>query len=136
MHELSDEEKEYYSLTERVFGKLAPFYDPLPFPDESFDISSISFALHDMPRSIRKETLKEMARVTKPDGMILIIDHALPENKLGRFLAYNFTRLHEAKYYREFIRSGLEPLLARAGLRIEAEKPVMCGTARIYRAVK
>jgi demethylmenaquinone methyltransferase/2-methoxy-6-polyprenyl-1,4-benzoquinol methylase len=38
----------------------------LPFGDNSFDVSSIAFALHDMPLSIRKRVLKEMVRVTKP----------------------------------------------------------------------
>ena len=40
----------------------------LPFKDSSFDVSCISFALHDMPLSIREKALKEMVRVTKPEG--------------------------------------------------------------------
>lgn len=38
----------------------------LPFEDNRFDVSSVSFALHDMPLSVREKVLKEMVRVTKP----------------------------------------------------------------------
>jgi ubiquinone/menaquinone biosynthesis C-methylase UbiE len=63
----------------------------LPFEDNSFDISSVSFALHDMPLSIRERTLKEMLRVTKPKEIIIIVDYHLPKNKIGKFLIYHFT---------------------------------------------
>jgi ubiquinone/menaquinone biosynthesis C-methylase UbiE len=42
----------------------------LPFEDQSFDASCISFALHEMPPSIRTEVLTEMARVTKRGGTV------------------------------------------------------------------
>lgn len=37
--------------------------------------------------------------------MIVIVDYALPENKIGRFLIYHFVKLYEGKYYIEFIKS-------------------------------
>src|SRR4030043_1925359 len=36
----------------------------LPFEDNSFDVSGVSFALHDMPLKIREKALKEIIRVT------------------------------------------------------------------------
>ncbi|MBI3737947.1 MAG: methyltransferase domain-containing protein, partial [Chloroflexi bacterium] len=42
----------------------------LRFDDNSFDVSCISFALHDMPLTIREKVLREMALVTKSDGVI------------------------------------------------------------------
>ena len=56
----------------------------LPFEDRHFDVSCVSFALHDMPLAIREKSLKEMVRVTKPKGIIMIVDYALPKNKIGR----------------------------------------------------
>ncbi len=50
----------------------------MPYEDDHFDVSCISFALHDMPRSIRESVLKEMARVTKANGIIVIVDYAVP----------------------------------------------------------
>ncbi len=107
----------------------------LPFKDGSFDVSSVSFALHDMPRSIREKTLKEMVRVTKPEGLIIIVDYALPENRISRFLAYHFIRIYEKEYYSEFIKSDFEALLRKSGIEIKEKLPVLFGIGRILKGV-
>ncbi|MFH1382223.1 MAG: methyltransferase domain-containing protein [Chloroflexota bacterium] len=210
-NKITSEEKEYYSLIERVFKGLAPFYDivtrpvsklrdravtfadardgakildvatgtgkqafafarkgydvtgidlseamleiahrhnkhgvkfqaadaaNLPFAASTFDVSCISFALHDMPLTIRERALREMVRVTRPEGTILIIDYALPQNKLGRFLIYHLVKLYEGKYYLEFINSDLEGLLSKAGIKMKEELRVVLGAARIWKATK
>lgn len=206
-----DEEKEYYSLTKKVFGILAPFYDAitlpisglrekvadvanpkkgskvldvatgtggqafafaktghdvvgvdlsedmlkvakrnnrygvkfevadatrLPFGRNSFDVSCVSFALHDMPPSVREGVLKEMVRVTKPKGTIVVVDYALPRNAIARFLVYRFVGLYERLYYPEFIRSDLKALLRQSGIDVKMEIPVIFGTARILKGMK
>ena len=45
----------------------------------------LSFALHDMPLTIREKVLKEIVRVTKPNGMIMIVDDLLG---VRRMLSY------------------------------------------------
>lgn len=207
-----DEEKEYYSLTRKVFDALAPFYDivalpisgvrdevvtfanlekgakvldvatgtgkqafafakkgydvigidlteamlrvaikknsygnlkfqaadatNLPFEDGTFDVVSISFALHDMPLTIRENVLKEMARVAKPNGMIVIVDYDLPKNRIGRFFIYRFVKLYERKYYSMFIESDLKGLLREAKIEIKEELPVLFGAVRILKGAK
>lgn len=71
----------------------------LPFGNKHFDVSCISFALHDMPFNIREKVLEEMVRVTKREGMIVVVDYALPVNKISRFLIYHIIRSYESKYY-------------------------------------
>jgi demethylmenaquinone methyltransferase/2-methoxy-6-polyprenyl-1,4-benzoquinol methylase len=105
----------------------------LPFEDNSFDISSVSFALHDMPLSIREKVLKEMARATKPKGIIVIVDYDLPENKIGRFLIYHFVALFEAEYYKNFIKSNLEALLGENRIEIIEKDTVLHGAGRILK---
>ncbi len=207
-----DDEEEYYSLTKKVFGIWAPFYDifvlpisrvrdkvvdftnvkngskildvatgtgkqafafakkgydvtgidlseemlkvaskknkyknvkfevadatNMPFENNKFDVSCVSFALHDMPLTIREKVLKEMVRVTKPKGMIVIVDYALPKNRIGRFLIYHFVRLWERYYYPEFIKSDLGTLLRNLGIEIKEEIPVLLGAGRIIEGVK
>ena len=108
----------------------------LPFDGNSFDVSCVSFALHDMPLNIREKTLKEMVRVTKPKGMIVIVDYALPGNKIGRFLIYNFIKLYEGKYYIEFIKSDLEGLLRKSGIDQKGEISVLLGAGRVLKGLK
>lgn len=105
----------------------------LPFEDYTFDVSAISFALHDMPSTIRGKILKEMARVTKAGGTIVIVDYALPRNRIGRFLVYHFTKLYESKYYVDFINSDIEELLREYGIRLEATKGILFGAGRILK---
>jgi demethylmenaquinone methyltransferase/2-methoxy-6-polyprenyl-1,4-benzoquinol methylase len=105
----------------------------IPFEDNCFDVSSVSFALHDMPLTIREKVLKEMVRVTKPRGIIVIVDYALPENKICRNLIYHLVRSYESRYYPGFIKSDLKALLRKMGVEIEKEVSIMFGSSRILR---
>jgi demethylmenaquinone methyltransferase/2-methoxy-6-polyprenyl-1,4-benzoquinol methylase len=105
----------------------------LAYPNDSFDVSSTSFALHDMPLAIREKVLMEMVRVTKPGGTILIVDYGLPKNRLGRWLIYHLVALYEATYYTEFIQSDLRGLLRRVGMEVDWERPVILGAVRILK---
>ncbi len=107
----------------------------LPFENNSFDISSISFALHEMPLSIREKVLKEMVRVTKPKGIIVIADYDLPKNKISKFLVYHFISLYETKYYKTFIKSDLEALLSKNRIKIMEKDTVMHGVGRILKGI-
>ncbi len=108
----------------------------LPFEDKNFDVTCVSFALHDMPLTIREKVLQEMARVTRPNGVIVIVDYALPGNKIGRFLIYHLVKLYERLYYSEFIRSDLKALLRKSGIEIEEELSVLLGAGRILRGTR
>jgi demethylmenaquinone methyltransferase/2-methoxy-6-polyprenyl-1,4-benzoquinol methylase len=108
----------------------------LPFENNSFDVSCVSFGLHDMPLFIREKGFKEMVRVTKRKGMIVIIDYALPENRIRRFLIYHFVNLYEGKYYSKFIKSDLEALLKKTGIEIKEELSVLLGAGKILKGIK
>jgi len=107
----------------------------LPFEDNRFDASCVSFALHDMILPVRDRALKEMVRVTKPEGTIVIVDYALPRNKISRSLVYRIVKLYEP-YYPEFIKSDLEALIRKSGIEIKEEFPVLLGAGRILKGVK
>jgi len=101
----------------------------LDFGDKEFDVSCISFGLHDMPPDAREQVLREMRRVTK--GEIVILDYNPPRNRFLRALFIALISLYESKYFPDFVRADLEALLARCGLQAEAEKSVWLGFVRI-----
>lgn len=107
----------------------------LPFGDNSFDVSSISFALHEMPLSIREKVLKEMVRVTKPKGIIVIVDYDLPKSKIGRFVIYHLIALYEPEYYKTFIKSDLESLFNKNGIKEIEKRTVLHGAGRILKGM-
>ena len=108
----------------------------MPFEDDYFNVSCVPFALHDMPLTIRKKVLEEMVRVTESKGVVTVVDYALPKNKIGRYLIYHFVKSYETKYYPEFIKSDLQALLRRSGIKIEDERPVLFGAGRILKGTK
>jgi demethylmenaquinone methyltransferase/2-methoxy-6-polyprenyl-1,4-benzoquinol methylase len=107
----------------------------LPFEDNSFDVTCVSFALHDMIPTIRRKTVKEVVRVTKPHGTIVVVDYSLPKNKILRQLVFNIIKLYEL-YYPEFIRSDLKRLLKNSGIQVSEEHSVLLGAARIIKGIK
>ncbi|XUX00557.1 MAG: class I SAM-dependent methyltransferase [Dehalogenimonas sp.] len=102
----------------------------LPFEDDSFDKSTISLALHDMPREIELQVLREMRRVTRGAGEILIVEYADLSHGIRQALN-PIIGLYESKYYRDFARRDLRQLLADAGLTVRREKNIL----GIFRAV-
>jgi demethylmenaquinone methyltransferase/2-methoxy-6-polyprenyl-1,4-benzoquinol methylase len=108
----------------------------LRFEENSFGVSCVSFALHDMPLTIREKVLREMVRVTQPNGIIVIVDYDLPRNQIGRALIYRLITLYEGEYYRQFIASDLEALIGKTGIEIRGKLSVLLGAARIWKGTK
>lgn len=50
----------------------------LKLPDASYDRALVFFLLHEQPRHWRDRTLREVLRVVKPGGKIVIVDYARP----------------------------------------------------------
>ena len=46
----------------------------LPFPDARFDVVLSTVMLHHLPRKIRQECAREMRRVLKPGGRLLVVE--------------------------------------------------------------
>lgn len=108
----------------------------IPFQDNYFDVTCISFALHDMPISIREKVLSEMLRVTKKSGIITVVDYILPKSKLQKILIYNIIKLYESKYYPDFIKSDFHKLIKESGIKIHKEISVLFGTVVIIKGEK
>lgn len=108
----------------------------LRYADNQFDIACVSFALHDMPLGIRAKVLREMVRVTKNDGTLVIVDYGLPRNQLSRAFVSGLISLYERGYYREFIASDLYRTLDEAGILVKAELHALLGIARILKGQK
>jgi demethylmenaquinone methyltransferase/2-methoxy-6-polyprenyl-1,4-benzoquinol methylase len=108
----------------------------LPFEENSFDVSCISFALHDMPPNVRAKALQEMVRVTRPNGVIVIVDYDLPHNNIGKALMYRLITLYEGEYFKEFIVSDLDSVLRKTGIEVRERVSVLYGAGRILKGLK
>ncbi|MBF8257440.1 MAG: 2-heptaprenyl-1,4-naphthoquinone methyltransferase [candidate division NC10 bacterium] len=108
----------------------------LRFGADSFDVVTISFALHDMPSVVRGKALREMLRVARPGATILIVDYGLPGNSIGRWLVYRLIRLYEGPYYDGFVRANLRARLEAIGVAVTVELPALLGAVRIWKGRK
>lgn len=103
----------------------------LPFPDECFDVVCISFALHEMPRSIRHRALGEMTRVVRHGGRIVVVDWGLPNRKIASWLVSHLVSLFEGRTYLDFVHSDVETLFSSAGIELERHERGLHDIAQI-----
>lgn len=66
----------------RVLPTAACDAERLPFADASFDLVSVAFGLRNMTR--KEGALKEMARVLRPGGRLLVLEFSRPAAPLRR----------------------------------------------------
>jgi len=103
----------------------------MPFRDSVFDVATISFALHEMPEAIAIVTLEEMKRVTKKDGQIIIVDLNLSGRRFIQYVVGQILLIVEPKYYREYLKKGLEEYTAKAKLTKLSHTTLYFGLASI-----
>lgn len=61
--------------------------EALPFPDAHFDVVLSTLMLHHLPRPARQQCAREIRRVLKPGGRVMVVDFGRPQDKKG-FLAH------------------------------------------------
>jgi demethylmenaquinone methyltransferase/2-methoxy-6-polyprenyl-1,4-benzoquinol methylase len=124
----------------------------LPFPDESFDAVTISFALRNVVDPVA--ALREMARVTRPGGRLVVCEFSTPTNPLFRtvYLSYLMRSLPAVArmvasnpdayvYLAESIRAwpdqaGLAARIAGAGWERVAWRNLTGGVVALHRAIR
>ena len=89
----------------------------IPFPDEFFDLVLATYVLHEMPSENRPLAIREMMRVLKQDGRLLLMDfrpgpYRFPNGWISRAL----TLILEFVAGREHLRNG-RAFLESGGLR-------------------
>jgi len=107
-------------------------------PHASFDVITISLALHDKDQVLREAILREAARLIKPEGQILSADFAFDENTLfiGRFLITAVERFAGGEHYRNFKdyrdRGGMTRVIPKTNFKIKEIARVLKGGIAVW----
>ena len=109
----------------------------LQFRDNQFDISTITLALHEMDPSIREKVVKQMIRVTKKDGRIIIVDYTVPKSKniwsIIICLTERMAGGDHYKNYRHFMTNkGLQELIKDLPLKLKNKRLYYGGNLSIF----
>ena len=81
----------------------------LSYMDDCFDVVCCSHALYELQGRSRTDALKEMRRVIKPDGKVLIMEHEIPRNPLVKILFYTRMLMMGSTDAREFLKQDIAP---------------------------
>lgn len=118
-----DLSRPYLAEAERHLAGLRPVTwiaanaEAIPLADESQDIVTSVFLFHELPGEVRRRVAAEMARVLKPEGMLVLVDSLqLGDRPEWDGLIEAFPHRFHEPYYRHYAIDDLDRLLDEVGL--------------------
>lgn len=146
MVELGREKVRLSPYAGRITMEVAPC-EAIPFPEESFDSVTIAFGIRNVVD--RLQGLREMHRVLKSGGRVVILEFSTPRSKIFKSLYYFyflrvlpvigglFSKFSAYKYLPDSVlefppQEEFKALMAAAGFRNLAHHDLTGGIATVY----
>jgi ubiquinone/menaquinone biosynthesis C-methylase UbiE len=98
--------------------------ETLPFADAAFDVATSVYLFHELPRNARRNVAREMFRVVRPGGLLVIEDSAqLAESSEIATALRSFPGEFHEPFYADYLEDDLAALLREVGFEIESAEP-------------
>lgn len=95
--------------------------EALPFADGAFDVATSVYLFHELPRNARRNVVREMHRVLRPGGLLVIEDSAqVSESAEIANALREFPREFHEPFYADYLEDDLAPVLEAAGFDVVA----------------
>jgi demethylmenaquinone methyltransferase/2-methoxy-6-polyprenyl-1,4-benzoquinol methylase len=101
--------------------------------DESFDVATSSFGLHEMEYPVMESILREMNRVLKENGKLYVVDYQIQDTAMKRLLFRVYLLLTSPPHVKDFLKYDWEAIMKECGFRIDKIEPykisqIVCAT--------
>jgi ubiquinone/menaquinone biosynthesis C-methylase UbiE len=109
--------------------------EALPYADGAFDVVTSVYLFHELPRNARRNVIREMFRVVKPGGLVVIEDSAqLSESSELADALINFPAEFHEPFYRDYLDDDLGTILEESGFQRAVTEPQL--VAKVVHARK
>ena len=126
-------------LRARETGSSARFElalaEALPMPDQSVNVVTSTFFFHHLPAEVKRQALREMWRVLKPGGRLVITDYGWARSILGLVASFPM-RFNFHEYVRPQLDGELERIIMTEDLGEPESVRVFLGYIRVLRIAK
>ncbi len=102
----------------------------LPLESQTVDLALLVFTLHELEKEKRIEALKEVLRVLKKQGLLLLVDFSFPQSKIGKILFF-LLQLIENDEALSFARKSLPQLIENFPFKLKKERFLLSGLVRM-----
>lgn len=97
--------------------------ESMPFRDEYFDVVTCAHLLHELPRGARGNVLREMGRVLRPGGLLVIEDSVQADAPADvRPFQERFAGEFHEPFYRDYLCDDIGASLHAAGLAVHSSE--------------
>ncbi len=90
--------------------------EALPWADATFDLATSVYMFHELPRNARRNAVRELFRVVRPGGLVVIEDSAqLAESRALEPVLRGFPMEFHEPFYADYLEDDLAEILRDAG---------------------
>jgi ubiquinone/menaquinone biosynthesis C-methylase UbiE len=110
--------------------------EAVPEPDGAFDLASVIFLFHELPRKAQRQVAAELGRLVKPGGLLVVVDSL----QTGDFADYDAlldvfpVKFHEP-YYSAYLKEDLVSLFKASGFEFENMERAFLSKIMTFRRV-
>jgi ubiquinone/menaquinone biosynthesis C-methylase UbiE len=98
--------------------------ESLPWADGTFDIVTSVYMFHELPRNARRNVVREMLRVVRPGGLVVIEDSAqISESPELEPVLREFPKDFHEPFYADYLEDDLAAMLEEVGFQVRATEP-------------
>lgn len=113
---------------------LAVNAESQPFKDGLFDAVTCVYLFHELPRDARRRVAREMFRVLRPGGTLVMLDSAqLHDGADIAAVLSSFPAVYHEPYYASFLRDPASQILEEAGFVVEDVQPAFVSSRVVAR---